>query len=131
MFLLLSLKIISSFCTVSWHFDTKYPLGYLHRKRYFSSNKTSLYCGLQQNKNNSEEIMEREVAWQIRIKLNRNWSFLVWCALFHDFSTFFTDFAWNIKSIVSPAHSKNQVYVCTVMLDRRKVSDFLSSLLFQ
>lgn len=28
----------------------KYPLGYLHRKRYRSSNKTSLYCGLQQSK---------------------------------------------------------------------------------
>lgn len=54
-------KIIRIFFTVSWHFDTKYPLGYLHRKRYFSSNKTSLYCGLQQNKtqfwrNNGERI---------------------------------------------------------------------------
>lgn len=47
---------------VSWHFDIKYPLGYLHRKRYFSSESTSLYGGFENRiKLSSEEIMEKEL----------------------------------------------------------------------
>lgn len=83
-------------------------------KDTFQAIKQAYIVGCIRIKHNSEEIMEKE----LHSRSEQNWTDPFWYG-----ALWFTTFhicTRNSPFIVSPAHSKDQVYFCAIMLNSKK-----------